>query len=235
MKKWKETILGVGLAIVLAALPISVYAMEDGAYTVGRTTSYANPETNKTVDGGTNVALGDSMADSIVEDNALVEQSNGKTYVTLGIGLISNVKNVRIQIKGNDGKYRNVELTQTGTCERDGDTCNHYRFEVDSAENYISPILFVEPMGRDVQFFIKLKMETAQKGNGNFVSQMIKAEEKPAPKKEKAKETTTEKPKEVKKKTTTEPEKKVPIGAIAGGVVAVIVIGSVVVFIKKRK
>ncbi|WP_461809988.1 heme-binding Shp domain-containing protein [Faecalimonas sp.] len=227
MKKWKETILGVGLAVVLAALPVSVYAMEDGAYTVGRTTSYANPETNKTVDGGTNIALGDSMADSIVEDNALVEQSNGKTYVTLGIGLISNVKNVRIQIKGNNGKYRNAELTQTGTCERDGDTCNHYRFEVDSAENYISPILFVEPMGRDVQFFIKLNMETAQKGNGNFVSQMIKAEEKPAPKEEK--------PKEIKEKPTTKSEQKAPIGTIAVGVVTVIVIGSVVVFIKKRK
>lgn len=235
MKRWKETILGLGLAVVLAALPISVHAMEDGAYTVGRTTSYANPETNKTVDGGTNVALGDSMANSIVEDNALIEQSNGKTYVTLGIGLMSNVKNVRIQIKGNDGKYRNAEFTQTGTCERDGDTCNHYRFEVDSAENYISPILFVEPMGRDVQFFIKLKMETAQKGNGNFVSQMIKAEEETSPKEEKPKETTTEKPKESEKKTTTESETKAPIGAIAVGVVAVIVIGSVVVFIKKRK
>ena len=48
------------MAAAIAAA-YSVYAMEDGAYTVGRTTSYANPETGQTVDGGTNIALGDSM------------------------------------------------------------------------------------------------------------------------------------------------------------------------------
>ena len=41
------------MAAAIAAAPVPVYAMEDGAYTVGRTTSYANPETGQTVDGGT--------------------------------------------------------------------------------------------------------------------------------------------------------------------------------------
>ncbi|MFR2836971.1 MAG: heme-binding Shp domain-containing protein [[Clostridium] nexile] len=168
MKRLKQIVLGLGMAAAIAAAPVPVYAMEDGAYTVGRTTSYANPETGQTVDGGTNIALGDSMCESIVEDSALVEQSQGKTYVTLGIGLMSNVSDVRMQIQGTDGTYRDVEITQTGSCERDGDTCNHYRFEVDSADNYISPILYVEPMGRDVQFFVKLDMASAQAGTGNF-------------------------------------------------------------------
>ena len=136
-----------------------------------------------------------------------------------------------MQIKGNDGNYRNVELTQTGTCERDGDTCNHYRFEVDSAENYISPILFVEPMGRDVQFFIKLDMASAKKGNGNFVSEMIKTEDEQPVKEESVKKTS----KETSNETPKESKKKVPVGEIAVGAAVVLVIGSLVVFVKKRK
>lgn len=166
---------GMVMAAMIAAISIPVYAVEDGAYTVGRTTSYANPQTGETVDGGTNIALGDSMCAGIVEQTALVEQYQGKTYVTLGIGLMSNISNVRIQIQGTDGSYREVGLTQTGSCSRDGDTCNHYRFEVDSADNYISPVLYVTPMGRDVQFFVKLDMGSAAAGTGNFVSEMIPA------------------------------------------------------------
>ena len=166
---------GVVMAAVIAAISIPVYAVEDGAYTVGRTTSYVNPQTGETVDGGTNIALGDSMCASIVEQTALVEQYQGKTYVTLGLGLMSNISSVRIQIQGADGSYRDAALTQTGSCSRDGDTCNHYRFEVDSADNYISPVLYVTPMGRDVQFFVKLDMGSASAGTGNFVSEMIPA------------------------------------------------------------
>lgn len=172
-KKIRKIFGGMVMAAFMAAISIPVYAMEDGAYTVGRSTSYVNPQTGNTVDGGTNIALGDSMCASIVEQQALVEQYQGSTYVTLGLGLMSNVSNVRIQIQGADGSYRDVAITQTGSCSRDGDTCNHYRFAVDSAENYISPILYVTPMGRDVQFFVKLDTGSAVAGNGNFVSEMV--------------------------------------------------------------
>lgn len=239
MKRLKQIVLGLGMAAAIAAAPVPVYAMEDGAYTVGRTTSYANPETGQTVDGGTNIALGDSMCESIVEDSALVERSQGKTYVTLGIGLMSNVSDVRMQIQGTDGTYRDVEITQTGSCERDGDTCNHYRFEVDSADNYISPILYVEPMGRNVQFFVKLDMASAQAGTGNFVSEMISAEEPQTEEKPQ----TEEEPQVADEEQTTDEEQvtektntnKVPVGQIAVGAVIVLVIGSLVVFVKKRK
>ena len=166
---------GVVMAAFVAAISMPVYAMEDGAYTVGRSTSYANPQTGQTVDGGTNLALGDSMCASIVEGSALVEQYQGSTYVTLGIGLMSNITSVRFQIQGADGSYREVAATQTGSCQRDGDTCNHYRIQVDSADLYISPILYVVPMGRDVQFFVKLDTGSATPGSGNFVSEMIPA------------------------------------------------------------
>lgn len=165
------------LAVALATasfLPVS--ALSDGAYVVNRTTSYTNPETGQTVDGGTNIALGDSMADSIVEDQVLVEQTEGKIYVTIGLGLMSSVSNVRIQVQSADGSYRDAAITQTGSCTRIGDTCNHYRFEVESLDRLISPIIYVDPMGRDVQFFVQLDPSSAQSGTGNFVSEMIGAQ-----------------------------------------------------------
>lgn len=172
----KKIVCGVVTAALLVAVSLPVCALDDGAYLVSRSTSYVNPETGKTVDGGTNIALGDSMCASIVEEEALVEQSQGKTYVTLGLGLMSNVSDVRVQIQGEDGSYRDAEIVKTGSCQRIGDTCNHYRFQVDSADNYISPILYVTPMGRDVQFFVKLDTSSATPGTGNFVGEMVAAE-----------------------------------------------------------
>lgn len=161
------------LLLSLSTLNVFATAMADGAYTIGRQTSYVNPETGNTVDGGTNIALGDSMCEGIVEECLLVEQTNGKTYITIGIGLMSNIEKVRIQIRDQNGTYHDAKLTMTGSCQRNGDTCNHYRFEAYSADGYISPILYVTPMGRDVQFFVMPDISSAKSGTGNFVSEMI--------------------------------------------------------------
>lgn len=155
----------------MAAVPAA--ALADGAYTVGRNTSYVNPETGRTEDGGTNIALGESMCQSLVEERLLVEQVGGKTYLTIGLGMMSNVERVRIQVKEGTGGYREVPITQTGTCQRSGDTCHHYRFQVSSPQCTIRPILYVTPMGRDVQFFVIPDLSAPQPGAGNFVSQMI--------------------------------------------------------------
>lgn len=156
----------------ITIMSVSAFAMEDGAYLVTRNTSYVNPQTGQTVDGGTNIALGESMCASMIESQALVEQSDGRTYVTLGIGMMSNITSVRIQVQSGSG-YSEVPITLTGSCQRDGDTCNHYRFEVSSVDNYISPIVYVEPMGREVQFFVSLNSGSATAGTGNFVSEMV--------------------------------------------------------------
>ena len=164
------------LAMVLAlSVTLFAFALEDGAYLVSRTTSYANPETGKTFDGGTDIALGDSMCASIVDDNVLVEKVGNKYYVTLGLGLMSNIKNVRIQVQTANGSYKNVPITKTGSCQRDDDTCNHYRFQMEDPSKLISPIFYVDPMGRDVQFFVKLNMGSARKGTGNFKAEMVKS------------------------------------------------------------
>lgn len=251
-KKWiKRWICSTVAAAAMMAAAVPVYALDDGAYTVGRTTSYVNPETGETADGGTNVALGESMCAGIVEEQALVEQSQGKTYVTLGLGLMSNISSVAIQVQNSDGTYKDVELTKTGSCERDGDTCDHYRFEVVSPELYISPKLFVDPMGREVQFFVKLDMTSATSGSGNFVSEMVKPAEEVTTqtettagtdaeetKKQDATEqkTTEEQPEKEKDSKEQESEKKMnPVPVIAGVAAVVVVAGVAVWLVKKRK
>lgn len=174
-RTWSCLVCILAAALLSTTLPIPGFALSDGAYTVGRKTSYVNPETGSTVDGGTNIALGQSMCESIVEDHLLVEQVQGRFYMTVGIGLMSNIEQVRIQVRGENGVYQDVDITQTGSCQRNGDTCAHYRFQVPSLECTISPILYVTPMGRNVQFFFIPDISSAQEGKGNFISEMVMA------------------------------------------------------------
>lgn len=166
------------LLIVVAVLLTSItikpaFAIDDGAYLIGRSTSYVNPLTGTSEDGGTNITLGESMVSSIVEGQLLLEQVNGKIYVTIGLGLASNVSNVRIKTMNSSGSFSNASATVTGSSSANGDTVKHYRIQMNSLNDYISPILYVTPMGRDVQFFIKLNQGSITAGTGIYSSQMI--------------------------------------------------------------
>lgn len=162
------------VVVLLTSITIEpIFALDDGAYLIGRSTSYVNPLTGATEDGGTNITLGESMVSSIVEGQLLVEQTNGKIYVTIGLGLASNVSNVRIKTMNSSGAFSNVSATITGSSSANGDTVNHYRIQMNSLNDYISPILYVEPMGRDVQFFIELNQSSITSGTGVYTSQMV--------------------------------------------------------------
>ena len=82
-----KKILQINIILMMLFMFISpVSALNDGAYLVSRSTSYTNPLTGKTEDGGENIALGESMVSNIVESQLLVEQINGKYYITVGLG-----------------------------------------------------------------------------------------------------------------------------------------------------
>lgn len=169
-----KKILQINIILMMLFMFISpVSALNDGEYLVSRSTSYTNPLTGKTEDGGENIALGESMVSNIVESQLLVEQINGKYYITVGLGLASNVSNVRFKVMTSSGSMSSVSATKTGSSSANGDTVNHYRLQVSSLELYISPIMYVNPMGRDVQFFIKPNISSAIAGTGIYNSQMI--------------------------------------------------------------
>lgn len=213
-KRWKYDMVAMILGILFMVPTFSAYAQENTVYTIGRSTSYVHPDTGVPVDGGDNIALGDSMCESIVEDQILVEETQGKKYMTIGIGLISNISDIQIQMVGSDGQLRNVDFELTGTCERMGDQCNHYRFEVLPEDQYISPILFVDPMGREVQFFITPDESMRTEGTGSFTATLsventeTEVEEMEAVT-EDAEKITKEEPSEIEKEQEKEiPEKK---------------------------
>lgn len=172
-----KKILQINLILMMLLVFISpVNALNDGAYLVSRSTSYTNPLTGQTEDGGENIALGESMVSNIVENQLLVEQTNGSYYITVGLGLASNVSNVRFKVMNSSGSMNSVSATKTGSSTANGDTVNHYRLQVSSLDLYISSIMYVNPMGRDVQFFIKPNISSAIAGTGIYSSQMIPQE-----------------------------------------------------------
>lgn len=172
-----KKILQINIILMMLFMFISpVSALNDGTYLVSRSTSYTNPLTGKTEDGGENIALGESMVSNIVESQLLVEQKNGKYYITVGLGLASNVSNIRFKVMNSSGSMSSVSATKTGSSSANGDTVNHYRLQVSSLDFYISPIMYVNPMGRDVQFFIKPNISSAIVGTGIYNSQMIPQE-----------------------------------------------------------
>ena len=177
MKHLKKLLSVLLAALMIAALTVTTVAsaLDDGAYLVSRSTSYADPATGKTADGGTDIALGDSMCASITDDKVLVEKVGSKYYVTLGLGLMSNISNVRIATQTSGSNYKNVSITKTGSCQRDNDTCNHYRFQMDDPSKRIRVTFYVTPMSRDVIYFVDLNMNSATKGTGNFKAEMVKS------------------------------------------------------------
>lgn len=180
------------LLMMLFMFMTPIQALSDGAYLVSRSTSYTNPLTGQTEDGGENIALGESMVSNIVESQLLVEQKNGKYYITVGLGLASNVSNIRFKVMNSSGSMSSVSATKTGSSSANGDTVNHYRIQVSSLDIYISPIMYVSPMGRDVQFFIKPNISSAISGTGVYNSQMIPQSQAPTASTENQSSTTTQ-------------------------------------------
>ena len=173
MKKFITVILSACCAMAMA-IQMPLQASAASYQHVTRSTSYAHPDTGEIVDGGSksNEELGNSMCASIVDDHVLIEKQGGRTFVTMGLGLMSNISNVRFYAvmdgQTSPEQFKPLSASLVGSCQRDGDTCNHYRFELPAGTKYISPIFFVAPMGRDVQFFVQLHMGSIQPGRGDF-------------------------------------------------------------------
>lgn len=171
----KISLFSIALSLVLALggyFEISAKAMERGAYLVPITVSYVHPATGQTVDGGTNIELGQSMCESITSGNVLVESTGETNYVTMTIGLLSNISSTKIML-ANGTEYQEADLVLTGGGELNGDSANYYRFEMKDLTKLISPVLYVDPMGREVQFFVALKPEEATAGTGEYLSEML--------------------------------------------------------------
>ncbi|MDR1603340.1 MAG: hypothetical protein LBS10_00915 [Gracilibacteraceae bacterium] len=154
------------LTLLLGAWPLP--AAEDGAWLAATNTYYLNPDTGETADGGTqNAAIGEGMCRSVVYKDALVEWENGRVFLTVRLLLLSNMRDVRLSVQqGPGGAYQSV--APRVIAEDAGADSADYRFEVPAQTGYISWEMYVEPMGRDVKFYMNVS-DALREGSGDFV------------------------------------------------------------------
>ncbi|MFC4804863.1 heme-binding Shp domain-containing protein [Filifactor villosus] len=159
--------------LVLAVLFSSAsFALDKGSYSMKNETSYVNPATGKTEDGGTQIAIGDGMCRTALGEYFLLDvKSKKQKYLTIRMGLQHFTKDLHIFVKNKKGEYKEVKFK-----EKAEDKKNHtkdYKFAVNSDYPEIKVKMYVEPMGRDVIFFAKGLEDETKKGEDKFKKQEV--------------------------------------------------------------
>ena len=173
MKNKYFKILLVLSVMVLGIFQLPSYAAE--VYTAESFGHYENPINGKIEDPGNNPGIGEGMVSNVVNGLALIEKDdNGKLYATLRYRLRNQVKNIRMWVYDKrSGQFVSVPVKEVKT---EGDT-GDFRFEIPSTDTTIKSSFFVEPMGRDVIFFVTFG--NIQSGSGDF--KVFVSTNKPAP------------------------------------------------------
>lgn len=125
--------------------PFSGHAAE----TVGIAASYANPFTGQVEDSGSDTALGQSMAESVLESQAVYEHSGQQSYVTIRIHLADQIGGMKFEVASADGHFQSVSGEEVA---RGGDYAD-IRLAVPASNAVLRIHLDVKPMGRTVVFF----------------------------------------------------------------------------------
>ena len=165
-----------GIGAVLACMvllcgltAVSASALEAGVYTANVTTTYYNPDTGNVDDGGTaNAALGEGMCRSATDTTGLVEvDQDGTVWVTIRLLLQSNCKNVAFYARNGYDSYAKVSYTKTAE-DSEKDSID-YRFKVSDPGVKLKGTMYVNPMGRDVLWYLYVDTATLKSGSGDFV------------------------------------------------------------------
>lgn len=165
-----KRVISIFMAVIFCScMQLNAFALSDGIYTADTLTYYINPDTGKTDDGGTgNAEIGEGMCRSAVYEKALVEQQDGKIWVSLRMLLYSHISNIRIYTQNTPtGAY--TEVKYSVMAENSTNDSGDLRFEAPSADCLVKTKMYVAPMGRDVCFYWKVDASTAQSGNADFV------------------------------------------------------------------
>ncbi|SNS77104.1 Cell surface heme-binding protein Shp [Anaerovirgula multivorans] len=156
------------MTIAVGVMAVDIFALEDGVYIVSNTTSYVNPDTGKTDDGGSDTSLGDGMARGMTHETSFYEVIEGKHYITVRIGMVSYIENMRFKVQSEKGKgdYKSISYKVVG--ENKEEDTRDYRIEIPSIDFRISPTFFVGPMNRDVVFFISFNSASIKEDDGSL-------------------------------------------------------------------
>lgn len=137
--------------------------------TTSTVVNYRNPDTGEIDDYGTkDEALGGGMSRSIIEKTALVEQENGKTFVTFRITLLSEMQNIKFSVQQTKGDANSYKQVSYDIMKESSDSAD-FRVEVPSVDSNIRFDGYVIPMGRDVRFYFNASSSKTANDGGNFV------------------------------------------------------------------
>lgn len=174
-RRYFTLIVTVGLACMLLMVTGPLFGgtaaaagLDKGLYLLDNKTYYTNPDTGKVDDGG-DTSIGNGMSRNVTYSKSLLEIRDGRYLVTLRMKMISYISKVTIHVqksKGDGAAYSPVTFKITG--ENKAENTRDYQFEVSDPTLFIKPVIYVEPMGRDVVYFVSLLEDSAQPDRGSF-------------------------------------------------------------------
>ena len=155
--------------LLAGAFGVSAAALDTGVYTGTVTTTYTNPDTGEVDDGGTaNAALGEGMCRSATAETGLVEvDADGNIWLTIRLLLQSNCKDVALYTRTDYNTYTKADCSVTA--EDAANDSVDYRFQVTDAGVKLKGTMYVNPMGRDVLWYLYIDTTTLAEGSGDFV------------------------------------------------------------------
>lgn len=168
-RKFLVIMLAAVMAWLAAAAP--ALALADGTYNVVNSTSYTNPDTGKTDDGGSNLDIGEAMARSLTQPLMLYEVKEKKQYLTIRIGLSSYITDMRISTQAEKNRGTGYQPVPFDVVKENKETdTTEYRFEVESLDLRVRLTFFVGPMNRDVIYFITPDSSSVKADEGAFAA-----------------------------------------------------------------
>ena len=117
------------------------------------------------------------MCRSVIDENAEIEQKNGKITVTMRMKLYSNLSNIRFATQESPkGKYNDVKYNVLK--ESSSNDSADIQFELPGAEAYVQTKMYVVPMGRDVCFYWNCDASNAENSDGKLTEEKVEKKEK---------------------------------------------------------
>ena len=161
----------------------AAYAPCESGSAVGH---YRHPVSNTIEDSGgeSSFALGQSMVESVVSGEAMLETAaDGNLYLSLRFNLMSNISDVDLKVqRPNDDQWTSVGFDRTAEGEDSADL----RLPVPARDAIVRAECFVDAMGRSVIFYVTVDGFAEGNTHGftqmdaSFVPSPAKGESKPA-------------------------------------------------------
>ena len=148
----------IAAVICLTGLKADVFAQAGKIYSCTVIPSYRNPETGNVEDSGgeSSYATGQGMVESCVGSKGMLEETeSGEYYLTFVLSLMDYSSGHTFLVKkpgSSDWIQPAIGVTGTGT-DSNG-TTNNVCIQIPGKDGIIKGSMYVEPMGRNVTFFI---------------------------------------------------------------------------------